>query len=289
MLRTGNPVLTDTQDPTLSVIVPAHDEAGMIGACLRALFASQPVPGGAEAIIVANGCSDDTASEARACAVVADRCGWRLTVLERPQGGKPGALNAGEAVARGRVLAYLDADVTVSPRLCAELVQALDHDRPAYASGHVLIPTPASAFSRAYARFYGQVPFFHHGVPGCGLFAMTRAGRARWAEWPAIISDDTFARLNFTPAERLAVPAPYEWPIVEGFGPLVRVRRRQDAGVAEIRQLYPALTANDDTRPTAALWLPRAVLRAPLGFLAYLAVALATRLRRGTDTWARGR
>lgn len=281
-------MLTDAQKPMLSVVVPAHNEAGLIGACLRALFASQPVPGGAEVIVVANGCTDATAAEARTCTEVATACGWHLTVLERAQGGKPGALNAGEAMARGRVLAYLDADVIVSPALCAELVQVLDRDAAAYAGGHVVIPTPKTGFSRAYARFYRQVPFFHHGVPGCGLFAMNRAGRARWGVWPAIISDDTFARLHFTPTERIGVPAPYDWPIVEGFGALVRVRRRQDAGVAEIGRLYPALRANEDPRPSGPGWVIRAVLRAPLGFAAYVAVALATRLRRGNG-WARGR
>ncbi|MGX0878826.1 glycosyltransferase involved in cell wall biosynthesis [Roseovarius sp. MBR-154] len=279
---------TDAQDPTLSVILPAHNEAGLIGACLRALFTSSPVPGGAEVIVVANGCTDATAAEARACTEAAATRRWRLTVLERAQGGKPGALNAGEAMARGRVLAYLDADVIVSPRLCAELVQALDRDAAAYASGRAVIPAPETAFSRVYSRFYRQVPFFHHGVPGCGLFAMNRAGRARWGQWPAIISDDTFARLHFIPAERIAVPAPYDWPIVEGFGALVRVRRRQDAGVTEIRRLYPTLPANDDAGPTGPGWVLRAALRAPLGFAAYVTVALATRLRRGKG-WARGR
>ncbi|KNX41832.1 putative glycosyl transferase [Roseovarius tolerans] len=288
MFRTGNPVLTDAENPTLSVIIPAHNEAGLIGACLRALFASHPVPDGAEAIVVANGCTDATATEARACTDAATARGWRLSVLERSEGGKPGALNAGEAVAHGRVLAYLDADVIVSPALCAELVQALDGDAALYASGRVVIPTPETMFSRTYARFYRQVPFFHHGVPGCGLFAMNRPARARWGEWPEIISDDTFARLNFTPSERVAVPAPYDWPIVEGFGALVRVRRRQDAGVAEIGRLYPVLPTNDDPRPSGAGWVLRAGLRAPLGFVAYVAVALATRLRRGNG-WARGR
>ena len=205
-------MLTDAQKPTLSVIIPAHDEAGLIGACLRALFASHPVRDGAEAIVVANGCADTTAAEARACTDAATARGWTLSVLERSEGGKPGALNAGEARARGRVLAYLDADVIVSPRLCAELVHALDGNAAAYASGRVVIPIPETGISRAYAKFYCQVPFFHHGVPGCGLFAMNSAGRARWGEWPEIISDDTFARLNFTRPSVSPCPPPMTGP-----------------------------------------------------------------------------
>jgi glycosyltransferase involved in cell wall biosynthesis len=47
----------------LSVILPASNEEAYIGACLTALFASDPVPGGAEVVVVANGCRDATAPD----------------------------------------------------------------------------------------------------------------------------------------------------------------------------------------------------------------------------------
>lgn len=278
--------MTETSRPRLSVIIPAHDEAGRIGACLRALFASDPVPGGAEAIIVANGCSDGTVAEARATQDAA--VDWHVTVLDRAEPGKIAAIAAGEARARGAILAYIDADVVVSPPLCAEIAALLDRPDAAYASGRVTIPGPHSRLSRLYARFYRAVPFFHHGVPGCGLFAMTRAGRARWGDWPDIISDDTFARLHFAPSERHAASAPYSWPVVEGWAALVRVRRRQDAGVAEIARRFPMLVANDDPRPGARRRLLRAVLARPVAATVYAAVRLAARLRPAQG-WARGR
>ncbi|WP_294608127.1 glycosyltransferase [uncultured Roseovarius sp.] len=282
-------MLTDHARPSLSIIIPAHNEAGMIGPCLDALFASDWSDGGVEVIVVANGCSDATVPEAEAYAGAAQARGWQLQVLDLVEGSKPGALNAGERTATGDIRAYLDADVQIDPRLLSEISGALAGDTPAYASGRVQIPSPHNAFSRAYARFYRQVPFFHHGVPGCGFFAMNRAGRARWGDWPAIISDDTFARLNFAPAERIAVKAGYCWPIVEGFGALVKVRRRQDRGVREFAERYPALLVNDDTRPGACAWLPRAALRAPVGFLAYVAVAIAVRTGKSSGEWTRGR
>ena len=49
----------------ISVIIPAHDEERLIAACLQALFASDPLPGPVEAIVVANGCTDATAGIAR--------------------------------------------------------------------------------------------------------------------------------------------------------------------------------------------------------------------------------
>lgn len=262
----------------ISVIIPAHDEAGYIGTCLTALLASRDVT--LQVIVVANACTDATAAVARHHPV---------TVIETAAPGKLNALNTGEARATGTVLAYLDADVEVSPGLMAHLEAALAGDAPRYASGTPVV-TARSGFSRAYARFWARLPFVAQGVPGFGLFAVNRAGRARWGAFPEIISDDTFVRLSFAPDERIRVPATYRWPMVEGFANLVRVRRRQDRGVREIAHRFPGRLMNEDTaRPGGAALLGMA-LRDPAGFGAYALVRLAVRtpLAR-TEGWARGR
>ena len=119
---------------------------------------------------------------------------------------------------------------------------------------------------------------------------MNRAGRARWGDWPNIISDDTFARLNFRPEERIAVAATYDWPMIEGFAPLVRVRRRQDAGVAEVGRLFPELMRNDDAHDDMRpFW--RRVLSDPLGGIVFIAVRLTIHapVFRSANRWVRGR
>lgn len=275
----------------MSVIVPANEEAATIGPCLTALLESD-FPGdlAVQVVVVANGCRDDTAQRAQGFAPRFAARGWRLDVIERSEGGKPGALNAGDARAIGAVRAYLDADVRVSRPLLAQLVTALDRSGPALASGRVSIPRPGSAVSRAYRRTYLRVPFMTHGVPACGLFAVNRAGRARWGDFPDIISDDTFVRLQFSPAERIGVPALYHWPLVEGWTNLVRVRRRQDAGVAEIARRYPDLLANDDKRALRRGETLALAVRDPLGFAVYTGVAAAVRLTKGrAQGWSRGR
>lgn len=275
----------------ISIIVPAHDEAACIDACLSALLLSDRVPVPAEIVVVANGCRDDTAARARAHAVTAAARGWRLQVIETPQGDKMNALNLGDRAARHGNRIYLDADVVVDPGLLPELTELLATDAPRLASGRPRVAPARSAFTRAYARFWTRLPFFALAVPGFGLFAVNAPGRARWRRFPAIISDDTFVRLHFAPSERIAASAGYAWPMVEGFRNLVRVRRRQDAGVREIARLYPALMANDDkTRPGPAAIL-RLALRDPTGLAAYAAVALAVRtpLFRSRSPWARGR
>jgi glycosyltransferase involved in cell wall biosynthesis len=276
--------------PLVSVLIPAHNEAGYIEACLTALLASDPLPGGkrGEVLVLANGCTDATRAIA---AAQPTRAGWDLRVIELPEGDKLKALNLGDAQARGAVLVYLDADVTVEPALIGQLAEALRGPAPRYASGTPQIAPAQSALTRAYGRFWVQLPFVQIGVPGFGLFAMSRAGRTRWQHWPDIIADDTFARLSFAPAERIKLPARYTWPMVEGLRNLIRVRRRQNAGVAELVATYPFLQKNDDKVALSLRQLLRLVWRDPLGFAAYALVSLAVKstLFRSSQRWARGR
>ncbi|MFT4150832.1 MAG: glycosyltransferase family A protein [Paracoccaceae bacterium] len=272
----------------LSVIIPASNEEGWIGGCLTALFASDPVPGGAEAIVIANGCRDATADIARGFAAQAEAAGWGFTVLDLAQGGKMLALNAGDAAAKGDCRAYLDADVTVSPALMAQIAAVLAAPGPRYAGGTPVIPRPRSALSRAYARFWQKLPFNRSPAPGYGLFAVNAAGRARWGEFPGIISDDTWVRLLFQPGERVQVPATYDWPMIEGYRALVRVRRRQNAGVAEIAAKWPELMGREAKPPLGPAGLARMALADPAGFAAYGAVLLGVRLGRSRG-WTRGR
>lgn len=273
----------------ISIIIPANNEEDYIGACLDGLLQSSSAAG--EVIVVANGCKDGTVAEAQALAPRFARKGWHLEVLDLAEGGKIGALNAGDATARHDLRAYIDADIRVSRDLIAQLVRALDRPEPAYASGQPVVPPARSLISRHYARFWQRLPFIRRGVPGCGVFAVNAAGRARWDVFPAIISDDTFVRFHFAPDEMHAVPATYDWPITEGFVRLVRVRRRQDEGLAEMQRLYPDMAVRmaptaPDRREKLALFL-----RDPVGFVIYAGVALTVRLPvlRNRGSWDRGR
>lgn len=277
-------------DPALSVMIAARNEEGYITRCLNSLLAQDVVPlGTVEVIVAANACTDATVATARLSAPAFAARGWSLTVLDLPSGGKLGALQAGEAQARGAALVYLDADVTSDPQLLAQLAQALATPLPRYATGTLSVTRAATATTRAYARIWTRLPFVASGAVGAGLFAVNRAGRARWGDWPAIISDDTFARLHFAPAERVEVPARYYWPMVEGFANLVRVRRRQDAGVTEIARLYPALMRNEAKAPITKSLLARLAVTDPAGLATYLAVHFAVRARKPAQDWTRGR
>lgn len=271
----------------LSIIIPASNEAGFIGPCLAALLASDPVE--AEVIVVANGCHDETVAVAQGFADSASARGWRFVVRDLATGAKPGALNAGDAVAQGDMRLYLDADVIVTPQVMPQIAKALAGTKAIYAGATPHIPRAHSRVTRAYARFWKTLPFARSTAPGYGLFAVNAAGRARWEIFPAIIADDTFVRLHFTPDERVQVPAMYDWPMIEGFAALTRVRRRQDAGMAEIEALYPALLPREGKARLGFGGLLGRALRDPAGFATYAAVSLAVRLRKGESGFTRGR
>jgi len=275
----------------ISIIIPANNEEALLPRCLRSLAMSDQVAEGVEIIVAANACSDGTVDVAREWAHEFANRGWALQVLDIPEPGKMNALNNGDAAAAGDKRVYLDADVVLDPQLMAELSDVLDRSGSVYASGDVRIAEPQSWVSRAYRQIYMRVPFFTQDVPGCGLFAVNAEGRGRWGAFPDIISDDTFVRLSFPPSQRIKTRAGYDWPIVEGFRNLVKVRRRQNIGVDEVARLYPELQAND-TKPRMSMpMIFGLALSHPIGFCVYAAVALTVKFTTGraNTAWSRGR
>ena len=106
--------------PELSIVVPALNEAAGIVAALEALAPLRRR--GAEVIVVDGGSGDATAALA---APLADR------VLAAPRG-RARQMNAGAAVARGRVLLFLHADTRLpeeADRLVCAAVGAIDSGR----------------------------------------------------------------------------------------------------------------------------------------------------------------
>lgn len=106
--------------PRISVVVPAHNEAHIIGRCLDALCAGTDMPD--EILVVDNNCADATAR-------IAERYP-RVRVIREPRAGVTFARTAGFDAATGDVIARIDADSIVAPDWTARI-------RAAFADGSV--------------------------------------------------------------------------------------------------------------------------------------------------------
>lgn len=237
------------------IIVPAHDEEVGITSCLSSI-AAQDYRGEVEVIVVANGCSDGTADAARAFAAQADDSRVTVDVVELTRPGKAGALNHGdEHAGPADVRVYLDADVVLSTKAISSVVALLAPGTGIdLAAPLPVVARPASPLVRSYAEIWGRLPYVLEGVLGCGFYAVTASGRARWDRFPDIISDDKFVRLHFDEGNKaVANDATMTIFLPERFGELLRVRARWCRGNRQLRRLRPELHERDRSRLREAL------------------------------------
>ncbi|HLC81549.1 MAG TPA: glycosyltransferase [Candidatus Nanoarchaeia archaeon] len=93
--------------PTISVIIPAHNEEQYIRQTLHAL--KLQTFQNFETIIVANGCTDKTEE------VISQRVNEHLQLLKMSKASVSRARNYGASKANGRLLVFLDADTLLEP------------------------------------------------------------------------------------------------------------------------------------------------------------------------------
>jgi glycosyltransferase involved in cell wall biosynthesis len=115
---------------SLSLVIPAYNEADRIGVGLKQLM-EEVSPDDTEIIVVDDGSTDDTAEEARTHLDSWPR--HDVVSLSRNRG-KGAAVRAGVVRARGEVIAYVDADMATDPRDLTSLLAALDGNHIAIGS-----------------------------------------------------------------------------------------------------------------------------------------------------------
>ncbi|GAB3167234.1 glycosyltransferase family 2 protein [Myceligenerans halotolerans] len=104
--------------PSISVIVPAYNEAVVLDACVRSIARSDYPD--FEVVCVDDGSTDDT--YARLVALETNLP--RVRARTQPNGGKGAALNHGIRLARGEILVLVDADGVFRPDTLAEMIHA---------------------------------------------------------------------------------------------------------------------------------------------------------------------
>jgi glucosyl-3-phosphoglycerate synthase len=142
-----------TPDLRACVVVPARDEAELIGTCLRALAGQTGLaPSAYEVILVLDGCSDATPEVARGAA--AELPGLCLHLCDGPGRGVGSARKLGMDLACARllglgrtdgVIASTDADSTVAPDWLRIQVDAVAGGARAIGGRIEIFPTDAAA------------------------------------------------------------------------------------------------------------------------------------------------
>ncbi|GAB2859336.1 glycosyltransferase [Nocardioides pacificus] len=166
----------------MSVVVPAHNEERVIGRLLTELSAHSHE---LELVVVANGCTDDTADAARSAAPDA-------IVLEIDTASKIAALNAGDAAASVLPRAYVDADARITGPALLALADLLGTTAaPLTAAPRMVVDTAGASWaSRAYHAVWTCTPYVRRGPIGCGVYGLNAAARAQFGKFPDVVGDD---------------------------------------------------------------------------------------------------
>ncbi|NEA65235.1 glycosyltransferase family A protein [Streptomyces sp. SID12488] len=262
-----------------SIVIPAHNEAQVIGRLLDSLMAesadsTDSTDGEIDVVVVCNGCTDDTAR-------IANAHGPRVRVVEIPTPSKHAALRAGDDHARGFPRIYVDADVVITGADVLALVAPLNDDTSdilATAPERQIPLTGCGRRVRAYYRVWQRLPAVREGLFGRGVIAVSKAGHARIAALPPLMADDLAASLAFAPEERLVVGGarvvvhpPRTW------GDLMKRRVRAAVSTAQVEQHQ---APEEASARTSVADLKALVRRDPKLFpsvVVFLAAAVAAR------------
>jgi Glycosyl transferase family 2 len=271
-----------------TVVIPAHNEGEQIRRLLESLMNGAD-PGEMDIIVVANGCTDDTAE-------VASSFGPAVRVLTLPVASKYEALTAGDRAAADFPRIYLDADVELRVQDVRALAAALRQPGVlAAAPQRELDMTGRPWHVRWYYDVWTLLPGVQSGLWARGAIAVNEAGHLRLAGLPPLQADDLAASLMFEPHETaLASGARVIIHPPRTFAGLLRRRARCVTGVAQIESTEDLDGSADRTRISD---LTTIIRRRPAMLLAvgyFLSVAVFARLRasralvrRDYQTWLR--
>jgi glycosyltransferase involved in cell wall biosynthesis len=268
-----------------SIVIPAYNEGAVIRRCLDELFTGLD-PAEVEVVVACNGCTDDTAQQAR-------DAGYAITVLDIPEPGKVGAIRAAERTLSALPRLYLDADVVMTGDTVRQVLAAVDTDEPRAARPEVRYDTSQSSWAvRRYYEARRALPGVMSDLCAAGSYAFSSEARARFDEFPELTADDLFAARVVAPHEIVVVDTE---PVVvhtpRRARPLLRILKRVYRGNRELAEKMPDL-ARDTTASTSRdlfrlLAQPRHTIDAMVYGWFVVTARLLLRFERGSTRWER--
>ena len=266
----------------ISIVVPAHNESSVLARTLSQ-WVAKPATDEISVVVVCNGCTDDTANVARGF-------GPTVRVVEVETPSKTLALNLGGQLSDGFPRIYVDADVVITADAIRLLSLRLKQgDLLAVAPTADIDLTGCSWLVRKYYGIRALLPSSREGIGGSGVYALSEAGRGKFAQFPDVVADDTYVRLLFRPEERstLTTVRSTVFP-PRNIGQLIKVRSRAYAGTSEIATRFPELRANRGASNNHALVGLFASPPLWIGLLTYCTVNILARFRAVFRAWAGG-
>jgi cellulose synthase/poly-beta-1,6-N-acetylglucosamine synthase-like glycosyltransferase len=272
------PVVRAPVEPSVTVLVPAYNEAGCIAATLQALCA-QDWPAQRLQILVVSDCSDDGTDD-----IVLSFADRGVELLRQPErGGKALGLNAAVRHARGEVVMFCDANARFAAGFVRSMVQNFADPFVGYATGRLTVASEGGVTggNGAYLRFEEALRSMETRVAsvigvngGCDAIR-----RELYSDIPKELITDFVLPLRVLAARYRVVYDPLATSLEDGnealqseFSMRVRVALRAMQGLVHMRRLLNPLR-----HPAAAFCILSHKVVRYLAFV-FLATALASNL-----------
>ena len=133
-VQIAKPMFTPEQPPSVSIIIPARNEAGNIEAALQR---TPDLGAGTEIIFVEGNSTDNTWDVIQEMARKYSH--RKIKILRQPGRGKGDAVRVGFDAAEGDVLMILDADLTMPPETLPQFYDAIASGRAEFVNGVRLV------------------------------------------------------------------------------------------------------------------------------------------------------
>jgi lipopolysaccharide/colanic/teichoic acid biosynthesis glycosyltransferase/glycosyltransferase involved in cell wall biosynthesis len=241
------PVYDDAALPSVTLIMPAHNEAAFIAGKLRNLAALDYPRAKLHVVVACDGCTDDTVALARAALATPACAGLNAEIRDLSRNsGKVAVLNRMAAVARTEILAFTDVSAMLPPDALRRAAAWFADPALGAVGGTYALERPGSAGEEKYWSLQTAVkrgeaalgaPLGLHG-------AFWACRRAAWSPLPAdTINDDFVAPMTMHLAG---------WRI--GYDGAIRVREAERSDQAMESRRRRRIAAGN-AQQLARLWM----------------------------------
>lgn len=242
------------EQPSVTILVPAFDEARRIKDKIRNLAALNYPREKLTILIVCDGCSDSTAELARVEARALKDSGYDIHVVDHHVNrGKVAVLNEAIAPVQSQIVVLTDVSSRVAPDALGKLVRWFADPHIAIACGRYQLAAGAQAGERAYWSYQNALKDLEAATAAPmgvnGAFYALR--RSLWTQLPSdAINDDFVLPMRMVAAGgAIALDPSVEIEELDASSRAQDLRRRVRLGAGNLQQIFLCRQLLDPARP----------------------------------------